>query len=68
MTMADYETILTDVANGVATITLNRPDRLNAWTGVMAREVRGAVYEAGRNADVRVIVVTGRRARVLRRG
>ena len=59
MTMADYETILTDVANGVATITLNRPDRLNAWTGVMAREVRGAVYKAGRDADVRVIVVTG---------
>ncbi len=57
--MADYETILTDVADGVATITLNRPDRLNAWTGTMAREVRGAVYEAGRNADVRVIVVTG---------
>ena len=57
--MAEYQTILTDVVDGVATITLNRPDRLNAWTGQMAREVRGAVFAAGRNADVRVIVVTG---------
>ncbi len=57
--MAGYQTILTDVADGVATITLNRPDRLNAWTGVMAREVRGAVYAAGRDKEVRVIVVTG---------
>ena len=57
--MADYQTILTDAADGVATITLNRPDRLNAWTGQMARDVRGAVFAAGRNADVRVIVVTG---------
>ena len=57
--MADYETILTKVAEGVATITLNRPDRLNAWTGQMAREVRGAVHAAGLDKDVQVIVVTG---------
>lgn len=57
--MTAYQTILVDEDAGVATITLNRPDRLNAWTGQMAREVRDAVYDAGRNADVRVIVVTG---------
>lgn len=57
--MADNETILTAVEDGVATITLNRPDRLNAWTGQMAREVRGAVHEAGLNKEVRAIVVTG---------
>ena len=58
LAMTDNATILFDVSDGVATITLNRPDRLNAWTGQMAREVRGAVYDAGRNPDVRVIVVT----------
>ncbi len=57
--MTDYATILFDVSDGVATIKLNRPDRLNAWTGQMAREVRGAVYDAGRDSTVRVIVVTG---------
>lgn len=51
--------ILYDVANRIATITLNRPDKLNAWTAVMEREVRAAVYAAEEDDNVRVIVLTG---------
>src|SRR5216684_3616725 len=47
------------VADRVATITLNRPDKLNAWTAVMESEVRAAVEEAERDENVRVIVLTG---------
>jgi enoyl-CoA hydratase/carnithine racemase len=43
----------------VATITLNRPDKLNAWTAVMEQEVRRAVYDAEADENVRVIVLTG---------
>jgi enoyl-CoA hydratase/carnithine racemase len=43
----------------VATITLDRPHRLNAWTGRMHAEYRWALAEAERDAEVRAIVVTG---------
>lgn len=51
--------ILYSVAERVATITLNRPDKLNAWTAVMEQEVRSAIEEAERDENVRVIVLTG---------
>ena len=54
-----YEEIMLEVENRIATITLNRPDRLNAWTPVMAREVRTAIGSAGNDPEVRCIVVTG---------
>jgi len=47
------------VADRVATITLNRPDKLNAWTAVMEREVRAAMAKAEKDENVRVIVLTG---------
>jgi enoyl-CoA hydratase/carnithine racemase len=50
---------LYEVAKRVATITLNRPDKLNAWTAVMEQEVRAAMAEAERDENVRVIVLTG---------
>ncbi len=56
--MQNQETLYR-VANRVATITLNRPDKLNAWTAVMEREVRAAVEQAERDENVRVIVLTG---------
>ncbi|SED57694.1 Enoyl-CoA hydratase [Rhizobiales bacterium GAS191] len=51
--------ILYEVADHVATITLNRPEKLNAWTQVMEQEVRAAMDMAAADTDVRVILVTG---------
>lgn len=51
--------ILYTVSGRVATITLNRPDKLNAWTRTMEREVREAMQEAAADDGVRVIVLTG---------
>jgi enoyl-CoA hydratase/carnithine racemase len=48
-----------EVTDRVATITLDRPDRLNAWTGRMDAEYRAALAAAEHDATVRVIVVTG---------
>jgi len=56
--MANQETAYS-VADRVATITLNRPDKLNAWTATMDQEVRAAMHEAERDAEVRVIILTG---------
>jgi enoyl-CoA hydratase/carnithine racemase len=54
-----YQDIIYDVDDPVATITLNRPDSLNAWTQRMAAEVRHAVYRAESDPAVVGIVVTG---------
>ncbi len=54
-----YEQILLDIKDSVATITLNRPERLNAYTGVMGAEIHQAFSELDNNDDVRVIGVTG---------
>jgi enoyl-CoA hydratase/carnithine racemase len=56
--MPSQETLYA-VANQVATITLNRPDKLNAWTAQMEAEVRSAMDDAERDDNVRVIVLTG---------
>jgi enoyl-CoA hydratase/carnithine racemase len=55
----DFEQITTDVADGVLTITLNRPDRLNAWTATMGDELIAAFDGADADDDVRVVIVTG---------
>lgn len=48
-----------DVADGVATVTLDRPDRRNTWSGPMAVEYRWALHHAHHDPDVRVVVLTG---------
>lgn len=48
-----------ETADGVAVITLNRPERLNAWTARMEHEYRASLAEADRDPDVRVVIVTG---------
>lgn len=57
--MAAYEDILYAVEDGVAWITLNRPDRLNAWTPAMQASVKRAMVDSANDDRVRVIVVTG---------
>ena len=54
-----YTDILYRVDDGVAVITLNRPDKLNAWRGEMDRDVRAAMRAAADDPAVRVIVLTG---------
>jgi len=54
-----YQHILYKVSDRIATITLNRPDRMNAWTAVMEHDVREAMMAASHDDNVRVIVLTG---------
>jgi enoyl-CoA hydratase/carnithine racemase len=56
---SDAPQISTDVADNVLTITLNRPDRLNAWTGQMGAELMAAFDRADADDEVRVVIVTG---------
>lgn len=57
--MSDYEQITRQTKDRVTTITLNRPDRLNAWTAQMASEIRDAVNSASSDPETRCIVITG---------
>lgn len=54
-----YETILYEVDDPVALITLNRPSRLNAWNLTMARELQDAIRRAGDDRRVVGIIITG---------
>ena len=54
-----YEQIATDVADRILTITLNRPERLNAWTATMCRELMAAFDEADADDGVGAVIVTG---------
>jgi enoyl-CoA hydratase/carnithine racemase len=53
------EVVQKTVQDGVAVLTLNRPERLNAWTGEMERLYFGLLEECASREDVRVVVVTG---------
>jgi enoyl-CoA hydratase/carnithine racemase len=54
-----YEAILYDVTDGVATITLNKPERLNAFDDTMLAEWRDAIVEADHNREVKAVIITG---------
>jgi len=54
-----YQQIDYSVEKNILTITLNRPEKRNAWTWVMANELRDAMLRAERDGDVRVVVLTG---------
>src|SRR3954447_23702907 len=55
----DFSEIRYEVADGVLTITLNRPDRLNAFTPTMMSELIEAFDAADADDDVRAVIVTG---------
>lgn len=57
--MSEYTEIRLDVDAGVATITLHRPDKLNAFTSTMARELVAAFDATDADEDVRVVLLTG---------
>lgn len=57
--MTNFPDILYDVNDRIATITLNRPDRLNAHTAAMGKSVRHAMAEAAEDSNVRVVILTG---------
>jgi len=54
-----YQTILFDVSDGIARLTLNRPDRLNSFNVDMHREVREALQTLPGSGGARVLVLTG---------
>jgi enoyl-CoA hydratase/carnithine racemase len=58
-TRVTYETLLYDVEDNILTLTLNRPDKLNAFTAAMRDELIDAFDRADQDDDVRVVVVTG---------
>jgi enoyl-CoA hydratase/carnithine racemase len=57
--MTDYTQILYDVADGIATITLHRPDKMNAFTGTMMAEMIDAFDRIDADDEVRAVIVTG---------
>jgi len=52
--------VLTEVTEGIGTVTLNRPDRLNAFFGTMREEIAEALESMASRPDVRVVIVTGK--------
>lgn len=57
--MSAYPDILYEVKDRIATVTLNRPDRLNAYTAQLGNSLRLAMADAAKDSQVRVIVLTG---------
>ncbi len=59
MELSDLKVVRYEVDGGVATVTLNRPHRMNAWTGRMHAEYRWCLARADGDPSVRAVVVTG---------
>ena len=57
--MPAFETVLLDVADGVATLTLNRPDKMNAFTGQMMSDIIAAFDATDADDAVKAVIVTG---------
>lgn len=59
MTTPDFDNIVFEIEDGVATVTLNRPDKLNAMNESMRRELMAALDHTDANDDVRAVIWTG---------
>jgi enoyl-CoA hydratase/carnithine racemase len=57
--MSNFETIRLEVEDGIATLTLNRPDKLNAFNTLMMQEMIAAFDQTDADDSVRVVIVTG---------
>jgi 2-(1,2-epoxy-1,2-dihydrophenyl)acetyl-CoA isomerase len=57
--MANFQTLIYEKSGAVATVTLNRPDRMNGMTSLMVREAHDALAAAADDASVSVLVLTG---------
>ncbi len=57
--MTDYTQILVDKTDGIATITLNRPEKMNAYTRTMGAEIIAAMDDIDADDDVRAVIFTG---------
>lgn len=57
--MSDYEDIRFDLSDGIATITLNRPEQMNSFSGKMGEELGDAYRRCDADDDIRVAIVTG---------
>lgn len=55
----DFQNLLTKTENGIMTITVNRPDKLNALNRITIQELRHAIHEARTNTEVKAIIITG---------
>jgi 2-(1,2-epoxy-1,2-dihydrophenyl)acetyl-CoA isomerase len=60
MAPAAFETIIYEKSDGIATITLNRPDVLNAVNEKMGQELQEALKTAERDPDIRCLIITGK--------
>src|SRR5207249_287809 len=57
--MPGYDRVLVEIAGGIGTVTLNRPEKLNAFDGAQCRELHEALRMLAGSEAVRVIVITG---------
>src|SRR5947199_6848651 len=57
--MPGYDRVLVEIAGGIGTVTLNRPEKLNAFDGAQCRELHEALRMVAGSEAVRVIVITG---------
>lgn len=57
--MTQYTQILVDKADGIATITLNRPEKMNAYTRIMGEEIMAALDDTDADDSVRAVIFTG---------
>ena len=54
-----YNTVMLEINEGIATITLNRPDVYNAFNDELSYELQAVIKEVTKNIDVRVVILTG---------